>query len=150
MDLRDRVVAACDSEELTRQEVAEEFGVSTAWIRRLLQRRQEVGTYQPKEHAGGHPPAFDHAELKRLDRLLQEQPDATLAELRLRSGVKCSLTAVSNALERLGYRRKKRRSGQPNKIDLMSFEPVGFGGRNSLIRTGVVFASSTKAVQKRI
>ena len=116
MDLRDRVVAACDSGELMRQEIAEEFGVSTAWIRRLLQRRRVMGTYQPRGHAGGHPAAFDAAGLKRLDRLVEKQPDATLAELRERSGVRCSLTAVSNALDRLGYRRKKRRCAPQNKI----------------------------------
>jgi transposase len=116
MDLRDRVVGACDSGELTRQEIAEAFGVSTAWIRRLLQRRRETGTYRPKGHAGGRRPAFEGAQLGRLDRLVRQQPDATLAELRERSGVQCSLMAVSNALGRLGYRRKKRRSGPLSKI----------------------------------
>ncbi len=115
MDLRDRVVAACDSEELTREEIAEEFGVSTAWVRRLLQRRRETGTYRPKGHAGGRRAAFEGAGLERLDRLVRQQPDATLAELRERCGVPCSLMAVSNALQRLGYRRKKRRSGPLSK-----------------------------------
>jgi len=133
MDLRDRVVAACDSEELMRQEISEEFGVSTAWIRRLLQRRREAGTYRPKGHAGGHRPAFDVAGLGRLDRLVREQPDATLAELRERSGVRCSLTAVSNALGRLGYRRKKRRSELQNKIGQTWCKVAGRGRRNGLV-----------------
>lgn len=115
MDLRDRVVAACYSGELERQEIAEEFGVSTAWIRRLLQRSRETGTYAPRGHAGGRRAAFEGAGLDRLDRLMEEQPDATLAELRERSGAHCSLMAVSNALRRLGYRRKKRHSGLLSK-----------------------------------
>ncbi|MCC6419398.1 MAG: helix-turn-helix domain-containing protein, partial [Gemmataceae bacterium] len=35
-DLRARVVRACDEGRGTRQQVADTFGVSTAWIRRRL------------------------------------------------------------------------------------------------------------------
>jgi len=45
------------------------------------------------------------------------QPDATLEELRNRSGVAASIMAVQRALARLGLRYKKRRSGRPNKTD---------------------------------
>ena len=115
-DLRDRVVLACDAGEFTREEIAEEYGVSESWIRRLLQRRCETGSYGPKGHAGGRRPAFEGASLSLLDRLVEKQPDATLEELRRRAGVSCSLMAVSNALKRLGYRRKKRRFGRLSKI----------------------------------
>ena len=53
MDLRDRVVAACDAGEMTREEIAEAFNVSTSWIRRLLQRRREEGHYRPKQGKPG-------------------------------------------------------------------------------------------------
>lgn len=119
MDLRDRVVVACDAGELTREEIAEQFGVSTAWIRRLLQRRRQTGSYAPKGHAGGRQPAFTGATLAQLDQLVRAQPDATLEELRDRSGVSCTLMTVSNTLQRLGYRRKKRRSGLLSKIVTM-------------------------------
>jgi transposase len=115
MDLRDRVVAACDSGCWKRVEVAERFGVSTAWIRRLLQRRRETGDYGPRNTKRGRKPAFSGAVLTRLDRLVQAQPDATLEELRDRCGVSCSLATVSNTLTRLGYRRKKRRFGRLSK-----------------------------------
>ena len=119
MDLRDRVVSACDAEELTREEIAEEFGVSTAWIRRFLQRRRETGSYIPKGHAGGRQPAFAGAGLSQLDQLVRKQPDATLKELRDRTGISCSLMTVSNTLKHLGYRRKKRRFGLLNKTAKM-------------------------------
>ncbi len=109
MDLRDRVVAACDSGEWTPTEVAEEFGVCRAWVYRLLQQRRDEGSYEPKGHGGGRQPAFSDRALSRLGELVEQQPDATLKELRERSGVQCSLTAVFNALNRLDYRRKKRR-----------------------------------------
>jgi transposase len=115
-DLRDRVVAACDVGGRSRGEIARSFGVSTAWIRRLLQRRRESGDYGAKPHGGGHPLLFSPKKLERLERLVQQQPDATLAELRQRIGVDCSLMTVANMLTRLGYGRKKRRSKRPSKI----------------------------------
>src|SRR5262249_57251525 len=39
-DLRERVVRACAEGRGTRQQIADLFGVSTAWIRRLLQRHR--------------------------------------------------------------------------------------------------------------
>ena len=116
MDLRDRVVEACDSGAWTRAEVAEQFGVSPAWIYRLLQRRRNDGTYGPRGHGGGHPPAFSQRALHHLEQAVQKQSDATLAELRERCGVPCSLVTVHNTLKRLGYRRKKNPSGRRNKI----------------------------------
>jgi len=115
MDLRDRVVSACDAGELTREEIAEEFGVSARWIRQLLRRRRETGGYGAKGHGGGRSAAFNNADLKRLERQVRQQPDATLAELRERCGAVCSLVTVHNTLKRLGYRRKKRPSGQLSK-----------------------------------
>ena len=47
MGLRRRVVAACDRKDERQVKIAERFGVSTAWIRRLLQRRRETGSIAP-------------------------------------------------------------------------------------------------------
>ena len=76
MDLHDRVVAACDDGVLTREETAEAFGVSTAWIRRLLQRRRERGSYAPLDGRRGRKPAHSGAAFARLKRLIAKQPDA--------------------------------------------------------------------------
>jgi transposase len=116
MDLRDRVVSACDAELGSRAEIAEEFGVSTAWIRRLLQRRRETGQYGPLMTKRGRKPVFVGRLRERLEKLVERQPDATLAELRDRTGVTCTLAAICKTLQRLDYRRKKRRSGPLSKI----------------------------------
>jgi transposase len=115
MDLRDRVVSACDAGALTREEIAEEYGVSARWIRKLLKRRLETGSYDSKGHGGGRSAVFGATALKVLDQLVRQQSDATLAELRDRSGVECSLVTIHNTLKRLGYRRKKRPSGRLSK-----------------------------------
>ena len=119
LDLRDRVVAACDEGELLREEIADEFGVSVSWIRRLLQRRRETVNYGPKKTKRGRKSVFSAEALQRLDKLVEAQSDATLEELRERSGISCSLMTVSNALGRLGYHRKKRPSGLLSKTAKM-------------------------------
>jgi transposase len=116
MDLRERVVRACDEQIGTRMEIAEMFKVSTAWVRRLLQRRRETGNFLARPRGGRRFAAFDPAGLKRLKSLVAEQPDATLEELLDRCGVEASIMAVHRALERLGCRRKKSRSTRPNRV----------------------------------
>ena len=115
MDLRERAVQACDEEVGTREEIAQLFGVSTAWIRRLLQRRRETGSIAAKPRGGQKPSKFQGKNLDKLKALVEAQPDATLQELLERSRVAASIMAVHRALERLGCRRKKSRSVPPNK-----------------------------------
>lgn len=148
MDLRDRAVSACDSGVWTRAEIAEMFGVSTAWIRRLLQRRRERGSYAPLDGRRGRKPAFWGVALRRLERLVADQPDATLEELRDRSGVSCSVMTVHNTLKRLGYRRKKRRCGQRSRIGRRSRGSAGRGDERRVASMHGVSASSMKAVRR--
>ena len=58
MDLRKRVLAACDAGHGTTQ-VAKSFDVSPAWVRRLKQRRRELGTIAPLPHRTGPIPKLD-------------------------------------------------------------------------------------------
>lgn len=149
MDLRDRVVAACDEGLDTRDEIAEQFGVSKSWIRRLLQRRRELGSYAPPKGRRGRKPAFDAKLCQQLDNLVERQPDATLEELRARTGVSCSLVTVSNTLARLGYRRKKRRSGPLSRIGKTSAGPDDTGASAAAESMPRVSSSSTKAEPRR-
>ena len=111
MDLRERVVAACDRREETREQVAKRFCVSTAWVYRLLARRRDTGSIAPKPHGGGQPPAFQGESAQRLAKAVADCPDATLEELRQATGVVCGASAVFRALKRLGLSRKKSPNG---------------------------------------
>lgn len=55
MDLRKRVVAARDAGQKTA-EVAQRFGVSPAWVRRLLQRRRQTGNIAARQGKPGRKP----------------------------------------------------------------------------------------------
>jgi transposase len=149
MDLRERVVAACDRAREERVVIAAQYAVSTAWIRRLLQRRRETGQYGPRTTQRGRKPVFAGRLAVRLEALVAQQPDATLAELRQRSGVTCSLPALCKTLQRMGYRRKKRRFGPLSKTVPMSDGSVGNGCSGGPKSTRPDGSSLTKAGRKR-
>lgn len=116
MDLRQRVLAACEQGWLTQPEVAEEFGVSLPFITKLLRRHREAGTVAVRPRGGNHAPSLGSRDLAALRRLVREQPDATLAELRERlrerRGIEVGVWTVWRALGRTRLRlpRKKSRS----------------------------------------
>ena len=115
IDLRERVVAACDRGEETREEIAARFCGGVAWVYRLLARRRQTGSIAPKPHGGGQKPAFDGDSAERLRKAVEDCPDATLEERRDATGVACGTSAVFRALRRLGLPRKQRRNGPPNR-----------------------------------
>jgi transposase len=107
-DLRERVAAAVDHGEGSQRQIARRFRVSLTFVFRLLRRRREAGTLDPKPHGGCPPPALGPDELRRLAELIGEKPDATLDQLRDRGGFRCSLTTLWRSLRRLGLTRKKK------------------------------------------
>jgi transposase len=115
MDLRVRVVAACDAREGTRQQIAKRFGVSERWVRRLLQRRKETGSIAALPQNPGRKPKLNERQMGQLQRLVQRHPDATLRELKEGLKVKMTDRALLRALGVLGFTLKKSRSRQPSK-----------------------------------
>jgi len=111
MDLRQRVIGACDAGGKTKA-VAETFGVSPAWVRRLKQHRRERGDIRPRTGGGSRGRKIDR---DRLAALVKEQSDATLVELRDRLGVSVTPWAIGKALRELGLTYKKSRSAPPSR-----------------------------------
>jgi len=107
-DLRERIVAAIERGGSSIRSAARLFAVSVSCIVRLLQRKRRTGGVQPAQHAGGPTPKLDAAAQARLRALVRDQPDATLAELRDRLGVACSVMTIARALKRARITRKKK------------------------------------------
>lgn len=125
MDLRRRVLAACDAGRPTLT-VARTFDVSPAWVRRLKQhRRERDGDIAPRPGGGSRGCKIDRG---RLAELVKQQPDATLAELRDRLGVAVTPWAVGLALRQLKLTYKKRRFTPPSRTGPMSQQPGRRGG----------------------
>lgn len=127
-DLRDRVLAAYDRGMKTKP-IADIFGVSPAWARRVKQRRRESGETTPRPMGGVRVVKID---LRRLRELVAEQPDATIKELHRRLDGCCSESAVDAALRRLGLSYKKRRFMPPSRIGPMSSNAARHGSRTPL------------------
>jgi transposase len=88
--LRERVAAACDAGDATREQVAARFSASVAWVRKLLRQRRQTGSIAPLPRGGGRPAAFDAEAAGRLREAVRADDDATLAELARAAGVPCS------------------------------------------------------------
>jgi transposase len=137
LDLRERVLAAVDAGQHTRGTIAQLFSVSTAWIRRLVQRRRETGSITPRPHRSGPLPKLRAPHLDRLRELVRQQPDATLAELRRRLGEPVSAATLCRALRRLRLPLKKSPSGPPSS--------PGRTSRGSGASTGTRSPTSSRA-----
>lgn len=118
MDLRRRVIAACDAGQGTTS-VAKTFNVSPAWVRRLKQHRRERGDIRPRVGGGPPPRKIDR---QRLAELVSQQPDATLVELRDRLGISVTPWAICKALRELKLSYKKSRFTPPSKTGPMSLK----------------------------
>lgn len=119
IDLRQRVLAACDAKNSTVAQIAQLFSVTPRWIYLLKRQRQKEGDIKPHGHRGGRTAAFHGTLLGTLDKFVQKHPDATLQAIREKFAdrVTCSTVAIHNALRRLGWRYKKSRYERVSKID---------------------------------
>ena len=109
MDLRKRVLAACDAGHKTKQ-VAELFHVSPSWVRRLKQRRRELNRIEPLPPRYGQPPKIKAQHLERLSQMVEQQPDATLQELQRGLGLEVDVSTICRALQKLRLTLKKKSS----------------------------------------
>ena len=106
MDLRERVWADCQAGVKTPA-VARKYSVSASWVRRLKQRHKATGSLARKPPSTGRPVVLAPHEA-RVRELVRDDPDATLAELRQKLGVKVSTGALFNYLRRLQLSFKKK------------------------------------------
>jgi len=128
LDLRERILAAYDQKEGTREEVARRFRVSLGLVKKLLQQRRRTGDLRPRHRYSGRKPTLVQRHQQRLRALLARKPDLTLEEMRQALAVGCTLQAIHYLLERMGLTYKKRLSGPANKTGLTSRGRGGAGG----------------------
>jgi transposase len=118
MEKRQRVFADRQAGMKT-SEVARKYGVSPAWVRRLLQFSRERGDINPR-CGGGARASVTKINSEKLTELVKRHPDATLVELGQLLGVDCCKSAIWMALEKLKVSYKKSRFMPPSRIGPMS------------------------------
>lgn len=113
LDLRSKIVQACERGTQSQREVAEFFGVSLSFVEALLGHyRRSGGELEPQRKRPGRHALLDQTHQDKLRQWLEEQSDLTLKELidRLQAdaGIAVSEPTVSRVLQQMGMRRKKR------------------------------------------
>ena len=110
-DLRERVLLACEHGKLSRARIAEVFRAAESTVYRWLQTWRTEARREAKPHAGGPAPRLDAATLGKLETIVAEANDLSLAEyaagLSERTGVAASGPTVCRALRKLRLPRKK-------------------------------------------
>ena len=131
MDLRKRIFDARESGETTA-EVAERFSVSTAFVRRFMQRYRESGSLGSPVTGKkrGRKFAFSEKDLERLRNLVTEKQDLTAREYGEELGFDVKPLTVWRAIRRLGLTYKKSPSFPRSKKDRMFKKP----GKNGMKR----------------
>ena len=115
LDFRERILASYDNDEGTRAEIAHRFRVSLGMVKKLLQQRRRTGDLAPRHHFAGRKPMIVAAHQSQLRALLVKKNDLTLKELRVATGLKCSLQAIHVVLGKMGLTYKKRLSGPASR-----------------------------------
>ena len=128
LDLRSRIVSACQVGELTQVEIADVFQVHLKTVEKLGRHFRRTGSARAKPHGGGGKARLaGHTE--GLRRLIVEQSDHTLAEyvalLWERHHVVTSVPVLSRTLKAWGLPRKKRHSRRRSETGP---KPSGRGG----------------------
>jgi len=149
VDLRERILAAYDNEEGTREQVAKRFRVSLGMVKKLLQQRSRLGgDIRPQHHRSGRKPKLaPHHEALRMH--LRQKPDLTLKELRTALGLNCSLPAIHYALQELGLTYKKRHSAPVNRSAPISPKHEGSGKSARRDSTRQSSSSLMRAARRR-
>lgn len=136
LEFRERILAAYDADEGSRDDIARRFRISLGMVKKLIQQRRHTGDIAPRHHRSGRKPMIVADHQRQMRSLLGKKPDLTLKELRSAMTLECSLQAIHVVLVKMELTYKKRLS-----------VPVSKTGRTSLGRAeggGVGKAGSTR------
>jgi transposase len=119
IDLRHKILRAWERHLGSQRAIADIFGVSPAFVEKVLRQYRATGDLAPKPHAGGQKPRLGAAAQAVVQHLMAANPDATLEELctgvAAATGVRVSVPTMCRVLQRLGLPRKKSRSTPASK-----------------------------------
>ena len=104
--IRKRILELYDRSRSTR-EIAQFSGFCVAAVRRVRQQYRQRRTLEPRTHLCGRKTLLTEERKQRLQHLLCEQPDATLAELGARMERSFRPSTIDLWLRRLGWKFKK-------------------------------------------
>jgi transposase len=102
LDFRQKVVEAYEAGGISQRQLAKNFRVTLSFVQDLLKQKRESGTIAPKVRIQQTPTKLNAEQLEILRQLVEEQPDATLAEyqerLHQKTGVLIGIATVDRMI----------------------------------------------------
>jgi transposase len=129
LDLRQKIVDAYAVGDISQRKLAKNFGVTLAFVQKLLKQFRELGTIAPKVRTEQTPTKLNAEQLEILRQLVEAQPDATLGELQERLHQKTDVLIGVATVDRmvrlkLNLRFKKKVSTPRKKAVMKSNSPA--------------------------
>jgi transposase len=128
LEFRERILAAYDADEGSREVVARRFRISLGMVKKLIQQRRHTGDIAPRHHRSGRKPMIVADHQRQMRSLLGKKPDLTLKELRSAMTLECSLQAIHVVLAKMELTYKKRLSVPVSKTGRTSLGRAEGGG----------------------
>jgi transposase len=149
LDLRERILAAYDAQQGTREEIGRRFRVSIGMVKKLQQQRRRTGEIGPRHYRSGRKPLLLQSHRERLGAMIAHKPDITLAEMRAALQIDCTLPAIHYVLRAMGLTYKKRVSMRASRIGPTSPAPDagGSGSKPGSIPPGSFSSTSRRPKQ---
>ena len=138
-DIRSAVVRAYESGVASRKQLAEIFGYHINSIGRWIRECRATKRLSPLPR-GHRALVFSQDELIELGKYVEENPDATLKEIREHFQKSCSLATISKMAANLGYTFKKNLTGKRARQGRYSKESGRVGGvsrADSRVKVGI-------------
>ena len=111
LDLRQKIIETYVEGKTSQRQIAKQFRVSDSFVRKLTKQYREAATIHPKTRIEQTPTKLNADQLTTLKKLVEENNDATLAELRdlleQEVGVWVSVTTMFRMLQKLNLTLKK-------------------------------------------
>ncbi len=111
LDLRQRVVNACEQGDDSIATVAERFSVSVGFVKKMLALSRLTGELAPRPHGGGRRASLSARQRQLIGRKVRAQNDISLVELQTlleeQEGVSVHVSTICRALQRLDLPHKK-------------------------------------------
>ncbi|GCA73879.1 hypothetical protein MiTe_00699 [Microcystis aeruginosa NIES-2520] len=111
VEFRQKILDCYYNEPISQRQLAKRFCVTLSFVQKLLKQHRETGDVRPKTYRCGRHLKLTPEQMIVLGELIEENNDATLAELSElfleRTGIVLSVATVARIAERLRITRKK-------------------------------------------
>lgn len=95
-DLREKVLKALQNGQPAK-DVSARFDVGISWVYKIYRRYRTTGSYQALPRPGA-PRKLSHDDIKKLEKLVADNPSATLKELKQMGDFSVGLTTIHKIL----------------------------------------------------